>query len=311
MSYSLFSYEGYAEGVTQLLDTCFKIVAPVKSHVTKWKFFSKNSLFAVFAWVATTSLGTVVSFYSNKSIPVVMGSKRFKAAMCLDMATHPEHRRQGLITNLSQKVYGEITKRGFDFSFGFSNEAGVVVDRNAREYGYRVVGRLQQFFLFSFFPRKSRYSLKKVQSFTREVPEYKDFLQIETSPAYLTWRYIEKPNSNYVIYEVWQDEMFHGYCITKNQLCHLSVFKIACGATTDLRDVIKSVQNIALQSGRPLVRLSVLANVFWKKVVTQFLTVSFSKKRYYLTVKQHSKKNISASILFNPHFWLVMGGDII
>lgn len=60
----------------------------------------------------------------------------------MNMAVHPNYRGRGLVKQVAEPVYTAVHARGGTAGVGFSNAAGVKVDRHSKGYGYRVVGRL-------------------------------------------------------------------------------------------------------------------------------------------------------------------------
>ena len=62
--------------------------------------------------------------------------------MSMNMAVHADYRGRGLIKQVAQPVYAEVVERGGIAGVGFSNEAGVQVDRKSKGYGYKVVGKM-------------------------------------------------------------------------------------------------------------------------------------------------------------------------
>ncbi|MCA9994315.1 MAG: GNAT family N-acetyltransferase [Anaerolineales bacterium] len=62
--------------------------------------------------------------------------------MSMNMAVHPDYRGRGLIKQVAEPVYAEVVARGGMAGVGFSNEAGVQVDKKSKGYGYQVVGKM-------------------------------------------------------------------------------------------------------------------------------------------------------------------------
>lgn len=60
----------------------------------------------------------------------------------MNMAVHPDYRGRGLIKQVAEPVYTAVQAQGGIAGVGFSNAAGVKVDKHSKGYGYRVVGRL-------------------------------------------------------------------------------------------------------------------------------------------------------------------------
>jgi hypothetical protein len=63
--------------------------------------------------------------------------------MSVNMATHPAYRGRGLIKHAASPVYEVLKAEGVIAGVGFSNAAGVTVDRHSKGYGYQVIGKLR------------------------------------------------------------------------------------------------------------------------------------------------------------------------
>ncbi|MCA9924641.1 MAG: GNAT family N-acetyltransferase, partial [Anaerolineales bacterium] len=63
--------------------------------------------------------------------------------MSINMAVHPDYRGSGLVKQVSAPVYAALQAEGGIAGVGFSNAAGVKVDRHSKGYGYRVLGQMQ------------------------------------------------------------------------------------------------------------------------------------------------------------------------
>jgi len=68
---------------------------------------------------------------------------RLKVGLSVNMAVHPDFRGRGLIKHVAQPVYATLRERGVVAGVGFSNAAGVKVDRQSQSYGYQVLGQLR------------------------------------------------------------------------------------------------------------------------------------------------------------------------
>ncbi|MBK8027311.1 MAG: GNAT family N-acetyltransferase [Chloroflexi bacterium] len=65
-----------------------------------------------------------------------------QVGMSVNMAVHPDYRGRGLIKQIARPVYQDVALLGGVAGVGFSNAAGVQVDRRSTGYGYRVCGRM-------------------------------------------------------------------------------------------------------------------------------------------------------------------------
>ena len=71
------------------------------------------------------------------------GEGRLKVGLSVNMAVHPDFRGRGLIKHVAQPVYAALRESGVVAGVGFSNAAGVKVDRQSASYGYQVLGQLR------------------------------------------------------------------------------------------------------------------------------------------------------------------------
>ena len=66
-----------------------------------------------------------------------------RVGMSINMAVHPAFRGRGLVKRVAEPGYAAVAERGGVAGVGFSNAAGVKVDRRSSGYGYSVVGKMQ------------------------------------------------------------------------------------------------------------------------------------------------------------------------
>ncbi len=300
--------------LTDLLTSGFKMLSVNKQAPLIWKYFSNESDFPVTAYVAKVS-DEVVSFYSNKVIPIRNSENIFLAGSCLDMATKPEQRRKGLIKQLSKKVYEVVAEKKQPFSFGFSNEQGVKVDQNYSGYGYFVVGKFVNIYttiLDLHFGKKNRYSLIPATDFTQQPENYGTYFHINPSNSYLNWRYIQRPENKYEIYELWESEHFLGNVVVVLGKYQLSVLKITANLETINFDLLLSqLRKLAYKKKKFFLNFFVLQNAFWKTVFKNKLTIKQQQPDYFLTIKTGVIDPQTQNKILNPDNWICMGGDIM
>ncbi|MCC7020613.1 MAG: GNAT family N-acetyltransferase [Ardenticatenales bacterium] len=104
----------------------------------------QHATFPVVAW-GTWDGDVLIAQYSclMRALRVPGRDATLPVGMSVNLAVHPAYRGQGLVRPLADRVYDEVRARGAVAGVGFSNAAGVQVDRRSRGYGYRVVGRLR------------------------------------------------------------------------------------------------------------------------------------------------------------------------
>jgi GNAT superfamily N-acetyltransferase len=77
-----------------------------------------------------------------RQVHVPGGAEAITVGVSMNMAVHPDYRGRGLVKQVAEPVYKAVQAQGGTAGVGFSNAAGVKVDRHSKGYGYRVVGRL-------------------------------------------------------------------------------------------------------------------------------------------------------------------------
>lgn len=103
-------------------------------------FYGERQLIAWGAWDGTRLAAQYSCLLTELWLPSLPTPQT--VGMSINMAVHPDYRGQGLVKHVSQPVYAEVAKRGGIAGVGFSNAAGVKVDKRSSGYGYRVIGKM-------------------------------------------------------------------------------------------------------------------------------------------------------------------------
>jgi len=119
----------------ELLAVCFERSSEQMCQLIAF-FRPEKQLLAWGAWDGTR----LVAQYSilRKSLILPTCPMSVTVGLSVNMAVHPAYRGQGLVKQVAQPVYEALARRGGIVGVGFSNAAGVQVDRRSKEYGYRV-----------------------------------------------------------------------------------------------------------------------------------------------------------------------------
>ncbi len=294
--------------LVRLLDDSFHIANPAKDALIRWKFFDPIHHGGTVMAVARDG-ADVVSQYANIPLTLAEDGRPVPAMVCGDMATAPTYRGRGLISQLARTVYAEVTVSGAALSIGYSNDAGVKVDQNAKGYGYRVVGRFARYARPALIPLPTPYRLEPTDDFHEdELPPAASGLRLHKTVDYLRWRYIHKPNGEYRIFRLTRSGVPRGFAVLRDAKyrCHL----VDLIAAPD-RDVLRAVQNTVIRRGRHVLVAYVLDNAFWRGVLRGFVRLPAHPRldNYYLTVKPHCEPLPSG--WDTPERWRLMGGDIL
>lgn len=301
--------------LTALLDKSFSIENSDKEGLVKWKYFDKFLKGKTITYLALDENNNVISHYTNIPFTISYSGKSFKSMICTDMCTDKKNRGKGLISQLSAKVYEEVKNKGYDFSLGFSNDAGVKVDKYASSYGYVIPGKFVRYFKFVVYRKNIQYQLIKTNNFNKELSDYtSNYLKVKKDYDYLYWRYVKKPNSEYDIYNIVNNNKIIGYVVLRflRQKCYIYDIVTVGDDKKHMITVLRSIENKALDHGVRIIIYNVLDNNYWKSLFNKY---KYFKRvnnniNYYLTVKIHNK-NLPCDLILNKENWLLMNGDIL
>ncbi len=315
MSYKIIPYSPHhLAGLTRLLDQAFHIQNPSKEALVQWKFFAPYLKEATVMYVALDEEDQVVAQYSNVPIQIQNGSHTYPAMICTDMATAVQHRRKGLISSLSQQVYKVIQTTGTrDLSIGFSNTAGVVVDKFASNYHYQVVGNFVTYYKYCLFAPQSNIRLIPITIINdeMEIDTNSSYLHIHKEKAYLAWRYYDKPNNQYVVYKALSDTKCIGYIVLKflNKKCYVCDI-ISGDDTSQWPEILATIEKTAKDHKCKIVVFYVLENTFWQKVLKRYWRRKEQVADCYFTIKIHNQSLYQPTFLDKEN-WRIMNGDIL
>lgn len=100
--------------------------------------------FGMLAWGAWDG-GRLAAQYSCllRHLHVPWSDSPQLVGLSVNMTVHPDYRGRGLVKEMARPVYATLGEMGGVAGVGFSNAAGVKVDRRSKGYGYQVVGRME------------------------------------------------------------------------------------------------------------------------------------------------------------------------
>lgn len=298
----------------QMLQRVFHTNTSTCSELIAWKYQYPEFHSQSITWIAEDK-GQIVGHYCNVPMPLRYEGQVLKSMMCLDMATDPYYRRQGIISHLSKEVYKKVEDDGYVCSFGFSTHVGVQVDNHASDYGYIVVDTVRQVRLFPFIGvfTKRRHTLHRITTFPRLVkPLDWRGVGIYKSAQYLQWRYIDKPGASFLydIYEVSTDRSTIGYLIVSHARGMLRVMDWVPIEIVSDDEVVALIKEVAyihhcigitlLMYGKQTLEITCLDQGF---------RPVHGKAIFYLTVRKNTD-DCPIDLLSASH-WHGFGGDIV
>ena len=284
--------------IINLLNNCFP-ARNISAQSFVWKHFDKFFNGQTESYVAeeNDNIRAFVCF-----VPIYIGYQEniLNYYSCAVQATHPEYRRQGLITTLTQMVEKKMDKQSN--YIGFSNYEGVKIDKHSKKINYDIIGQMSTRHVLSF-PYKTDIKFIKIQKLDLETKNH-PYYSIHKNKDYFVWRYEKNPKCKYEYFEIKEKKQTIGYIIYKKKKTRFEVQELMLIESdfAKYNKIIKAFSRYALLNGKITTSYTYLDNNFWKNA---FSGISFKKNiEIYLTIK--SKDNN----IKNLEKWLLQRGDI-
>lgn len=235
--------------------------------------------------------------------------------LSINLAVHPAYRGRGLVKQAAQPVYVELAARGGLAGVGFSNAAGVQVDRRSRGYGYQVVGQLQSKWVWL------RPTAAEPLTLAADWPNAPLHLQLPaverirlaTSDAWLHHRFAHHPFRRYHFGIKQTDDEVSGLVIYRPiRWGPIRGASLLAAYGDNLADVLRRWSS-ALQAGGVYFVQTLLtpsASLFAAlQSIGIGVTAPYTRSPYYLTLKP-LQPGLPASV-FDFTRWDCVGGDIL
>lgn len=272
--------------------------------------------FPVEAWGAWDGARLVAQYSSLIThLHVPSEEQPIPTGFCVNMATHPDYRGKGLIKHVARPVYETLAGQGVMLGIGFSNAAGVQVDRHSEHYQYQVVGRmLPVMAVVPFFPRRSTELTFTDTLHDVPVPSPNGLIQFVATPSDVVHRFAEHPFRRYA-YGIWRegDNVVGVVVFRRMKLAGIPGVGLLA-AYADHHDRISDLLRHwirALPAARFVYALvsprSTLRTTLEKTVGC--LTLPVTRSPYYLTVKP-LQDNVPKTLLDFAQ-WDCAGGDVL
>jgi GNAT superfamily N-acetyltransferase len=238
--------------------------------------------------------------YSCLVVTLNVQGTALQVGLSVNMATHPDYRGRGLVKHVAQPVYETLRTQGVVAGVGFSNAAGVKVDRHSKGYGYQVVGRLQPMVALAPWHKSAGLTLTRTFPGVPELSHDKLIHFAATSQS-IAHRFGLHPLRRYD-FGVWCEG---------ERVCGLVVGLMAAYAEEGcLPELLLRWMNSlggvrfvhVISSPQSAIRAAL------KKVAT-CVSLPYSRTPYYLTAKRLQADSPAA--LFDLSQWDCVGGDIL
>lgn len=236
------------------------------------------------------------------------------AGMSINMAVHPDYRRRGLVKRLAAPVYDAVRWRGGVAGVGFSNAAGVKVDRHSSGYGYRVVGQMEPLLALLRRPAAGPLSLTDTWPEGTWTPWPSRPVRFCATPAWLRRRFARHPFRRYR-FGVWrQNGRLHGVVVYRPVRLAGALPGVALLAAhgVALPELMRRWSRAMCARGYRLAHLLSSPHSDVKQALRQTavcLPLPYTRTPYYLTAKPLGADTPPS--LFDFSQWHCAGGDIL
>lgn len=213
---------------------CFdKNGSPKKETIIRWQFL-ENPVAKTYVDIAVDKLTEeVAAIYAIFPVRFKLEDKVVIGSQSLDTITDVNHRGKGLFINLAKSVFQKAKNDDVKFVYGFPNGNSIYGFEKKLEWSvldpvpFLIKPLRTSYFtkkvpFFGWLPninlvrkknaRNPQFIIKKIRSFPQEVDKiWESFsnviaVGIQRDKAYLTWRYVNKPEENYQILHAYSKE---------------------------------------------------------------------------------------------------------
>ncbi|MBN1873858.1 MAG: GNAT family N-acetyltransferase [Anaerolineae bacterium] len=285
------------------------------------------SLVAYGAWDEDTLIAQYSCLLAALRVPCV--PTPVPVGISINMAVHPAYRGRGLIKQVAAPVYETLKAKGCAAGVGFSNAAGVRVDRHSRGYGYQVVGKMQP--VLAWIYRRPQIAPVQISETWPAAPFYYTpddvFVRFALTPDFIQYRFVNHPSRHYH-FGVWPaGDYARGIVVYRpipasrppgvsllaayaggSPMDNMSVDR---SSTVNLSALVAGWARAMWERGIRVVRLLATPASPLRAALQQValcMPLPYSREPYYLTVKP-LRENMEA--LFDFSRWDCAGGDIL
>jgi len=301
-----------AEAWAQLLALAFN--RPIDQTRSLWPWLHTGFSCCTWgAWDGPRLVAQYTSLVARVRLPSREGAAL--AGVSTAMAVHPSYRGRGLIRQVAQPVYAVLQASGCVAGVGFSNAAGVQVDRHSKGYGYQVVGRLRSVLLVPQQPATCPgLSLSTTWPALpwEATPDDDDCVRFEATPATLHHRYAQHPFRRYRFGTWAEDGKILGMVVDRPiSMGGVRGSALLAAAGCDLPELMRRwVAGVRLE-GAQFVRLLVTPRSPLLAAIRPLglcSSLPYCRLPHYLTVKPLLQ---DAGPLLDIQRWDCAGGDVL
>lgn len=315
MTINIKKYNNDLKNLSYLIDESFWIQLINKTKLVEWKFMQninhkKNKIFCAY------EDERIIGQYSN--ISHIFSFKNFLLEwyLCQDMCVLKEYRWQGLISQMSKKLYSNIKEQ--TFTIWFSNNLWIKVDKNSKWYWYNIIDNMKWYY-FPTFLSKKWYEFEKIYNFKSldvidfsKLNIFSNFIKINQNKNFIKWRYFDNPNiKKYDIFLVKENSEIIWYCIFSKNSKSYNLLTFDTCKNIDRIKLINTFKSIAINEKYYLLSIILLENIFWNNFLKWIIKIN-KKIDTYFTIKNHNDfSELWKKSNLNKENWIILSRDIL
>lgn len=295
---------------SNLLALCFNQSATHMQQLIEW-FFCLGELNAYGLW----DNQQLIAQYSCLHRTINFNNRIIPLGMSMNMAVHPDYRRQGLIKLVSQPVYEDLHEKQVEFGMGFSNTQGVQVDKHSKSYGYQVIGQMQPFLIKTQDFKVPPLQPLDVLPHPFHIQPNQSVIDAHFSKDthHLIRRYLQHPFRRYQ-YAIWcEHNEIQGIIVYKAvKLWGFPAVALLDVYSQQPEELLMRWSSTLRQNHIHFIHLLVSPQSHVKQIIKRHLLViraPFTNNPYYLTIKPLVDHFDGTILDFNQ--WDLIGGDIL
>jgi len=291
--------EKYENEVINLLNICFK-GKNINKNSFEWKHIDNYFQGRQKSMIAIDHQ-KVVAFVCFDPLNIKNKENNYLFYSCSVQATHPDYRRRGIVSDLTQIIEISLPK---DTNYlGFSNISGVKIDLHLKRINYQILGQMITRYMISL-PRYNGVSVNEVFALNYKILSVNKSQKYELykNTDYLDWRFYRNPKIKFIFLEITKKGKIIGNAVIRNSFFKCELLCILPLTLELLSDCIKSIKSYAFNKGCLVTSFTYLPNNVWNKFLPKYFFQRNSG--VYFTVKTNVKS------LLNSENWMIQGGDI-
>lgn len=296
----------------ELLGISFDRSVDDMARLLEW-FHKGHKVIAWGAWDGTRLVAQYACLLLQLDLPHT--SDQASVGLSLNMAVHPDYRGQGLIKKVSKPVYEAIAAHQGVAGIGFSNAAGVKVDRHSKSYGYQVIGQMQPSLVWLSHSHSQSLELTELwpDEAWDEIPSNHEAFRFPVRDENLRHRYAQHPFRRYQ-YGVWREGGgIRGIVIYRPiRFGRISAVSLLGAYSADLMELLLRWSRTMTERGIRFAHTLSTPNSQVRSALSHagmVMNLPYSRSPYFLTVKPLD--NHLPDLFYQFATWDFLGGDIL